>query len=160
MRDTFEACDEPLAPLLDCSVYATRGNMRLPLNRKPATPGSLADKPWLRPVSRIGSLEFAATYDEAMPDAPHDYTLELLRHHAWSWVSPHSECISDRLDAWISDSGSSPGGAVTSILSFRAGLKLIALQQLSAQDCARRAGASSAAARAEERAAHGPSDSV
>jgi len=110
MRATFETCDNPLSPLLDCSVYATRGNMRLPLNRKPATPGSLADKPWLRPVSRIGSLEFATTYDEATPDAPHNYTLELLRQHAWSWVSPNSECISDHLDAWASDSGSSPGG--------------------------------------------------
>jgi hypothetical protein len=109
MRDTFEACDEPLTPLLDCSVYATRGNMRLPLNRKPATPGSLADKPWLRPVSRIGSLEFADTHEDATPDGPHGHTLELLRHHAWSWVSPNSECISDRLDAWASDSGSSPG---------------------------------------------------
>jgi hypothetical protein len=40
MRYTFDKCDEPLAPLLDCSVYATCGNMRLPLNRKPAKPGA------------------------------------------------------------------------------------------------------------------------
>ena len=110
MRCTFDKCDEPLTPLLDCSVYAACGNMRLPLNRKPAEPGSSADKPWLRPVSRIGSLKFADTHDDATPDGLHGHTLELLRHHAWSWVSPDSECISDRLDDWESGSGSPPGG--------------------------------------------------
>ena len=42
MRDTFENGDEPLTPLLDCSVYASCGNMRLPLNRKPAKPAEIA----------------------------------------------------------------------------------------------------------------------
>ncbi len=78
MRYTFDKCDNPLTPLLDCKVYAACGNMRLPLNRKPAEPGSSVDKPCLRPVSRIGSLKFADTHDDATPDAPHGHTLELL----------------------------------------------------------------------------------
>jgi hypothetical protein len=100
MRATFENCHEPLAPLLDCGVYATRGNMRLPLNRKPAKAGAAADKPWLRPVSRVGSLDFAATHDAATPSDPHGYTLALLRQHTWSCVEPDYERISERLNAW------------------------------------------------------------
>jgi hypothetical protein len=106
MRDTFENGDEPLTPLLDCGVYASCGNMRLPLNRKPAKPGSATDKPWLRPVSRVGDLEFAQTHDDATAGEPHGYTLDLLRQHAWTWVDPNYRCISDRLEAWGGDSGS------------------------------------------------------
>jgi hypothetical protein len=80
--------------------------MRLPLNRKPAKPGAATDKPWLRPSSLVGDLEFAQTHDNATAGEPHDHTLDLLRQHAWTWVDPSYRCISDRLKAWDGDSGS------------------------------------------------------
>jgi hypothetical protein len=104
MRATFENSDEPLTPLLDCGVYSSCGNMRLPLNRKPAKPGAVKDKPWLRPVSRVGDLEFAPTYDDATPGEPHGYTLALLQQHMWSFVETSYPCISERLAAWAGES--------------------------------------------------------
>jgi hypothetical protein len=62
-------------------------------------------------VSRVGSLEFAPTHDNATPDDPHGHTLDLLRQHAWTWVSADYECISDSLEAWGSGSGSPPASA-------------------------------------------------
>ena len=104
MRATFENGDKPLTPLLDCGVYSSCGNMRLPLNRKPAKPGAAKDKPWLRPTSRVGDLEFAATHNNATPGEPHGYTLALLQQHMWSCVEPNYPCISERLAAWGGDS--------------------------------------------------------
>ncbi len=100
MEASFKNGSGALSPILDVSVYSTCGNMRLPLNRKPAKPGSASERPWLRPVSRVGELDFAATHDDATPTDPHDYTLSLLQQHAWTWVSREHTSISDRLTAW------------------------------------------------------------
>jgi len=125
MRDTFENGDKPLTPLLDCGVYSSCGNMRLPLNRKPAKPGAAKDKPWLRPTSRVGDLEFAQTHDAATPGDPHEYTLALLRQHMWSCVEPHYPCFSERLAAWAGESGSQrkPPGAQQQSTALATGVR-------------------------------------
>lgn len=97
MRITFEKCESPLAPLLDTGVYATRGNMRLPLCRKPFKPGASSDKPWLRPVSRVGDIEFAQTHDDATPGAAHAHTLALLHQHAWTFVDESHRRLDEAL---------------------------------------------------------------
>jgi hypothetical protein len=104
MRATFENGETPLTPLLDCGVYSSCGNMRLPLNRKPAKTGAAKDKPFLRPTSRVGDLEFAQTHDDATPGEPHGYTLALLQQHMWSCVDFSYPRISDHLAAWAGDS--------------------------------------------------------
>ena len=105
MAATFASGSSPLSPLLDVSVYSITRNMRLVLNRKPFTPGAAEDKPWLRPVSRVGALEFAATHDGAAPDGPHAFTLDLLKQHMWTTtmaeaMSCESVQLEERLRAW------------------------------------------------------------
>ena len=106
MRATFKDCDAPLAPLLDVGVYAESGNMRLPLNRKPFKPGAATDKPCLRPVSRVGTIQFADTHDGATPDGRHSFTLSLLQQHMWTIAAaaPHAWAaapdLEERLRFW------------------------------------------------------------
>ena len=102
MRATFASGSAPLSPLLDVSVYGARGNMRLPLNRKPFRPGSAVDKPWLRPVSRVGNIEFAETHDDASPEGHHAFTLSLLEQHMWTTGSHGSLRLEERLREWKS----------------------------------------------------------
>ena len=103
MRATFASGPAALSPLLDVGVYATCANMRLPLNRKP---GAAADKPWLRPVSRVGGIQFAETHDDATPDGQHEFTLSLLQQHMWTTGSLRAPepgappDLEERLRAW------------------------------------------------------------
>ena len=97
MRATFESASEPLSPLLDVSVYTTCRNMRLTLNRKPFKPGDEVDRPWLRPVSRVGAIEFADTHDSATPDGHHTFTLSLLQQHMWTTGASGSLQLEERL---------------------------------------------------------------
>ena len=104
MVATFASGSSPLSPLLDAGVYSRTRNMRLTLNRKPCKPGAAEDKPWLRPVSRVGALEFAATHDGATPDGPHAFTLDLQKQHMWTTttdaMSSESVQLEERLRAW------------------------------------------------------------
>ena len=80
-----------LAPLFDAGVYGSARNMRLPLCRKPFKLGDAADKPWLRPVSCLHSLQFAQTVDAASADGPVGFSAELLEQHMWSVTQTDSE---------------------------------------------------------------------
>jgi hypothetical protein len=102
MRATFESASEPLSPLLDVSVYTTCRNMRLVLNCKPFKPGAAVDRPWLRPVSRVGAIEFAATHDAATLDGHHAFTLSLLQQHMWTTGASGSLQLEERLREWYS----------------------------------------------------------
>jgi hypothetical protein len=102
MRSTFASGSAPLSPLLDVSVYVSCGNMRLTLNRKPFKPGAEVDKPWLRPVSRVGAIEFADTHESATPDGHHAFTLSLLQQHMWTTGSSGSLQLEERLREWKS----------------------------------------------------------
>ena len=109
MRSTFKSgAAAPISPLVDVGVYSARSNMRLPLCRKPSAPGAAADKPWLRPRSRVGTIEFAPTHDDATPEGEHTHMQALLRQHMWTVCSesPLSDSpdLEPRLEAWASSS--------------------------------------------------------
>ena len=94
MQHTFKDGAHALSPLLDVTVYKTCGYMRLVLNRKPCRPGAAHDTQWLRPASRIGTIECAPTHDHATPGGAHPHTLDLLRQHAWTFVDAAASLVS------------------------------------------------------------------